>query len=165
VARYLAEFYKNKGGVFGSLFLVFKIYLSWLFSRARYRNIVHKDTYRLAFDGQPLPHETSSLALMASTVERMPLGFKLFPMARSNLSKFQMFSLEMSERSLPWKLPIACLRNQKGHFMGKMTRLASSMIISEVSGRQLYTLDGELFEAPTGRLAIEVGPVVQFVVV
>lgn len=165
VARYLAEFYKNKTGPAGSLFLILKIYFSWLFSGRRYRQIVQDDAYRMVVDGQASTSETSSLALMASTVERMPLGFKLFPVARTNLSKFQMFSLEMSAGSMPWRLPVSCLRNRPGKFMGKVTRLASSMILAATSGRQLYTLDGELFEAPEGRLAIEVGPVVQFVVI
>jgi diacylglycerol kinase family enzyme len=165
IARFLVEFYKNKSGVLGSLFLVFKIYLSWIFSRSKYREMVHEEKYRLSFDGQPASAETTSLAIMASSVQRMPLGFKLFPAATSNLSKFQMFSLEMSAAALPWRLPLACLRNRPGRFMGKTTRLASTMMIANTSGRQPYTLDGELFEAPTGRLAIEVGPVVQFVVV
>jgi diacylglycerol kinase (ATP) len=165
VARYLAEFYKNKTGPAGSIFLILKIYFNWLFSKSRYQQIVHDEFYRMSVDGHASMDETMSLAIMASTVERMPLGFKFFPAARNNLAKFQMFSLQMTSGSLPWRLPLSCLRNRPGTFLGKVTRLASSVILATTSGRQLYTLDGELFEAPEGRLAIEVGPVVQFVVV
>jgi hypothetical protein len=71
----------------------------------------------------------------------------------------------MPAGSMPLRLPFAFLRNKTGTFLGKVTRQASALVLTATSGRQLYTLDGELFEAPDGRLAIEVGPVVQFVVV
>ena len=165
VARYLSQFYKNKTGRIGSVFLIIRIYLNWLFSRKRYSEVVMDEAFRVVFDGQTTDAEINSVAMMASTVERMPLGFKLFPEARAGLSRFQFFALEMSASSLPWKLPLAILRNRPGRFFGKVSRLASRLVVSSINGRQPYTLDGELFEAPEGRLAVEVGPVVQFVVV
>lgn len=165
VARYLAEFYRNKTGPIGSIILVLKIYFYWLFSRKNYHKIVMDEQFRVVFDGVVSDRETQSLAMMASTVERMPLGLRLFPMARSSSTKFQFFALEMPAKSLPWRLPLAILRNKPGRFLGKSSRLAAKTIVTSVSGKQPYTLDGELFDAPDGRLAVEVGPVVQFIVV
>jgi diacylglycerol kinase family enzyme len=165
VARYLAEFYKNKSGAVGSLLQIFMIYFNWIFAPRRFRALVKSETYRVLFDGYDVLPQVHSLAMMASTVERMPLGAKLFPEAASSLSRFQFFSMEMSAGSLPWRLPFSLLRNRPGRFFGKVTRLASKVLISAENAQQPYTLDGELFEAPSGRLVLEVGPVVQFLVV
>jgi len=166
ISRFLTEFYKRKTGPVGSVMLILKIYLQWIFSPASYSKIVFKESYRVSFDGQPSPNVFSSLAMMASTVERMPLGARVFPEVGKTLSRFQFFSLEMPARSLPWRLPFAMLKNKPGgRWFGKLSKMASQMTVSAESGQQSYTLDGELFEAPSGRLAVDVGPVVQFVVV
>jgi diacylglycerol kinase family enzyme len=165
VARYLAAFYKHKTGPVGALWLIVKIYIYWLFGIGRYKELIRDEVYRLLFDGVETREPAASVAMMVSTVERMPLGLRLFPWACQKVSQFQFFSLEIPAKQLPWRLPFAFLRNSPGRFFGKWTKLASSVVISAVSGEQPYTLDGELFEAPAGRLAIEVGPIVQFVIV
>ncbi len=165
VARYLAAFYKKKTGPAGALWLIAKIYFNWIFRPNRYADIVRDETFRLLFEGSETPAPFSCVAMMVSTVERIPLGLRLFPLAWQKLSQFQFFSLKIPARQLPWRLPAAFLRNSPGHFLGKWTKMASTVVISATNGRQPYTLDGELFEAPGGRLAIEVGPIVQFIVV
>lgn len=165
IANFLAEFYRKKSGPVGAVLLVLKIYLYWIISPRNYLRIIASDNYRVVFDGQPNSDPLPSLAMMASTVERMPLRVRLFPEVAKGLSRFQFFSLEMSPRSLPWKLPFAIMSNRPGRWFGKVSRMASKMIISSESGKQSYTLDGELFDAPGGRLAVNIGPVVQFVVV
>jgi hypothetical protein len=165
IARYLEEFYKNKSGPIGAMLLILKIYFQWIFAPGRYRTMVHEESYRVAFDGLDKSSTLKSLAMMISTVERAPLGFRVFPEACSDRGRFQYFSLEMTAGSLPWRLVFAFLRNRSGRFFGKVSRTASTAVITAESGRQFYTLDGELFTAPSGRLAVGVGPVVQFVVV
>ena len=165
IARYLEEFYRQKSGPAGAIMLILKIYFKWIFTPAKYRALVREESYRVAFDGQDSPTASKSLAMMISTVEKAPLGFRVFPEASSDLGRFQYFSLEMSPSSLPWRLVFAFLRNRSGRFFGKVSRTASTAVIAAESGRQFYTLDGELFTAPAGRLAVGVGPVVQFVVV
>jgi diacylglycerol kinase family enzyme len=165
IARFLSEFYKKKTGPIGSLFLVLKIYMQWIFSPHRYSKMVFSESYRAVFGGQ-VPHSSfHSLAMMASTVERAPLGLKIFPEVAKTISEFQFFSLEMPARSLPWRLPLSIVRNRSGNFFGKVSRMASHLVLTAEAGRQIYTIDGELFEAPAGRLAVGLGPVVQFVVV
>jgi diacylglycerol kinase (ATP) len=165
VARFLAEFYKKKTGPIGSLLGVLKIYFQWIFAPRIFREFVKSESYRVLFDGFDVQPQVYSLAMMASTVERMPLGLKLFPEAGASLSRFQYFSMEMTAGSLPWRLPLSFLRNRPGRCFGKVSRLASKVLISAENGHQPYTLDGELFEAPSGRLVLEVGPVVQFLVI
>jgi hypothetical protein len=165
VARFLADFYRKKTGPIGSLLLVLKIYLNWIVSYRNYSKMIFSESYRVVFDGQASSAVHISLAMMASTVERMPLKVRMFPEVAKGLSRFQFFSLEMSPRSLPWRLPLAILSNRPGRWFGKVTRMAAQMVVSAESGKQSYTLDGELFEAPGGRLAVDMGPVVQFVVV
>jgi diacylglycerol kinase (ATP) len=165
IARFLAEFYKKKTGPVGSLMLVLKIYLNWIVSYRNYLKIVFSETYRVAFDGQASPMVHTSLAMMASTVERMPLGVRMFPEVAKGLARFQFFSLEITPGTLPWRLPLILLNNRPGRWFGKLSKMTSQMVIAAESGQQAYTLDGELFEAPGGRLAVGIGPVVQFVVV
>jgi diacylglycerol kinase (ATP) len=165
VARYLERFYKNKTGPLGALLLVATIYLQWLFQRPQYKEMVRDETYRLLFNGHESHADHKSVAMMISSVERMPLGLRLFPYAWRQPGQFQFFSLSIPAGQLPLRLPLAILRNAPGYFLGKWTKMASSAVISATSGAQKYTLDGELFDAPNGRLAIDVGPVVQFVVV
>ena len=165
IARYLEEFYKRKSGPIGAIILILKIYFYWIFAPASYRALIHEESYRIAFDGRDLPATSKSLAMMISTVERAPLGFRVFPEASSNRARFQYFSLEMAAGSLPWRILFAFLRNHSGTFLGKVSRTASTAVITSESGKQFYTLDGELFSAPSGRLAVGVGPIVQFVVV
>jgi diacylglycerol kinase (ATP) len=165
VARYLDAFYRRKTGPLGALWLIIKIYCYWLCRLRRYNDFVRDEAFRMLFDGVDAPEPSPSVGMMASTVERMPLGVRLFPRAWQQLSQFQFFSLEIPAQQLPWRLPFAFLRNGPGRFFGKWTKMASSVVISAVNGQQRYTLDGELFDAPAGRLAIEVGPIVQFVIV
>ena len=165
IARYLETFYKNKSGPLGAIVLILKIYFQWVFSPGNYRALVYEESYLVDFDGCDAPMPSKSLAMMISTVEKAPLGFRIFPEARNHSGCFQYFSLEMLARSLPWRILFAFLHNRSGHFFGKFSRTASKAVITAQSGLQYYTLDGELFSAPAGRLAVEVGPVVQFVVV
>jgi diacylglycerol kinase (ATP) len=165
VARYLAAFYKRKTGPIGALWLIVKIYMYWLFHMTRYKDFVRDEVFRLLFDGIETPEPFASVAMMVSTVERIPLGLRLFPWALRKAAQFQFFALKIPAKHLPWRLPLAFLRNSPGHCLGKWSKLASSVVISSANGLQPYTLDGELFEAPAGRLAIEVGPIVQFVIV
>jgi diacylglycerol kinase (ATP) len=165
IARYLEEFYKAKTGAIGAVFLIIKIYLYWIFSRKNYNALIKNEDYNIYFKSTSIKRNSNGLAVMISTVPRIPLGFKLFPNATDFIDKFQFISFEMSAGSLPWRLPIAVLRNRIGDFMGKTSRLDSEIIFETGTDPQLYTVDGELFLSSSKKLAISTGPVVKFIII
>lgn len=166
VANYLEEFYKKKTGPVGAIFMIFKAYLWFVFSRARYLALVGERQYHVEINQRAIDLGVrTSTTFMASTVERMPLGPRFFPEARSP-GLFQFFSLEVPAHQLVWRLPMAFLMNREGHHFGKLSRLASSLSLeTDDQSPQKYSLDGELFCAQDGKLEISLGPAVTFVVV
>ena len=166
VANFLEEFYKKKTGPLGSILTIVRIYLWYLFARARYLALVGERSYQLELNhgAIDLGHRMIT-GVMASTVERMPLGPRFFPAARRP-GIFQFFSLEIPALQLVWRLPFAFIRNGEGHYFGKLSRVAPHIAIG-TSDRspQKYTLDGELFSSQDGKLEISLGPEIEFVVV
>lgn len=166
VANYLEEFYKKKTGPVGAVLMILRAYLWYVFSRKRYEALVGERRYQVEINHQSIDlGERTSAAFMASTVERMPLGPRFFPLARRP-GLFQFFSLEIPAAQLVWRLPFAFIRNSEGRHFGKLSRLASSLSLTTVDhAPQKYTVDGELFCAQDGKLEISLGPAVTFVVV
>lgn len=167
VANYLEEFYRNKTGPIGSIFLILKIYFWSLFHPERFKAIIGERTYHFRFDGGRLDLGLrSTSAVMASTVEKMPLGPKLFPDARRQCDLFSFFSLEIPALKLPFRLPLALSFNRPGQRFGRINRLVSSLEITTQDLKpQKYTLDGELFESHGGKLEVSLGPPVEFIIV
>jgi diacylglycerol kinase (ATP) len=186
VANYLEEFYLNKTGALGAVLLLLKMHLWFVTQPRRFRDLIGTRSYRFfaelaSHDGRALDDShsgmvqgselslgvRSSAAVMCATIERMPLGPRLFPLARSQPGAFQFFSLDLSHRSIVFKLPLTFLRLGEGDYFGRLSRLVHSLRIVPVDpAPQKYTLDGEIFTArsPEG-LEISLGPTVELVVV
>lgn len=167
VASYLEEFYRNKSGPAGAIYLLFKVYLWRLFRKDHFLAFIGERSYRLHLNHSAIAlGESRSCAVMASSIEKMPLGPRLFPDARMKRGHFSIFSLEIPAISLPWRLPLAVLFNKQGRRFGRVNRLVESLKLDTADGRvQKYSLDGELFEAHDGKLEISLGPEVEFIVV
>jgi diacylglycerol kinase (ATP) len=167
VANYLSEFYKNKTGPLGAVWLVIKIHFWFLWNRKRYFDIVKDRGFEIVLNNELSTKQTErNVAMMASTVERMPLGPRLFPLARMSKDQFQFFSLSFSANSVVWRLPFAFFSNKEGQAFGKTSKLVSSLSLTTTDHEpQMYTLDGELFTAQDGKLEISLGPSVQLIVV
>lgn len=167
VANYLEEFYKNKTGPLGAIWLIVKIHFWYLWSFEKFRKLIGEWTYKLTYGpNNAIQITQKTIAVMASTVEKMPLGPKLFPLARRSLDEFQFFSLNISARAIVWRLPLAFIRNGEGESFGKLSHVTKKLILESAEGRrQKYTLDGELFTSEDGKLEISLGPLVDLVVV
>lgn len=166
VANFLEEFYKKKTGPLGSLWTIVRVYLWFLFSRNRYLAMIGERTYQMDVNRGAMDlGRRKTTAVMASTVERMPLGPRFFPLARRP-GLFQFFSVEIPATQLVWRIPFAFIRNGEGHYFGKLSRVASHLSVATLDGTpQKYTLDGELFSSQDGKLEISLGPEIEFVVV
>jgi hypothetical protein len=183
IATYLERFYQKKTGALGALGLTLKFLGLYVFDRAKYFRIFGDSFLSLKVDDSPILAHRDRCAVMASTIERMPLGPKFFPFARSKPSKFQYFFLEYGSLKLPLKLVFVFLFTGLGSRFGRTSGLASSLVLdrrsreshapaseedlAELSQRPSldlpYTIDGELFAAKDGKLQISIGFEVQFV--
>lgn len=166
VANYLEEFYKKKTGPIGSVWMIVKIYFWYLFARDRYLALIHESRFQVELNHGAIDLGIrKTTALMAASVERMPLGPRFFPEARRP-GIFQFFSLELPAHQLAWRLPSAFIFNREGHRFGKLSRVTPHLRITTPDGSpQKYTLDGELFSSQDGKLEISLGPEICFVVV
>ena len=167
VANYLEAFYLNKTGPVGAVMLVIKIYFWRLFQYERFLSIVNERIYDLKLDGAQVQlHGVCTSVIMASTIERMPLGLKLFPYARRSPGQFQVFWLEIPVKQIALRLLAALTFNQLGKRFGRVNRLVKDLTIETKDEKlQKYTLDGELFSAASGKLKLTLGPEIEFIVV
>ena len=164
--NFLKEFYKRKSGPLGAVFLIIKVYFWFFLSQNRYLRMIRWRKFRMVLDQGAVDLGTrGTVGVMASTVSRMPLGPKLFPLAIRS-GTFQFFSLELSPNRLLWTLPLALLRNSPGRWFGKVSHLTRSLSLeSDDQKNQEYTIDGELFDAQNGKLEVKIGPSIEFIVV
>lgn len=162
-ARFLKEFYKNKTGHLGSLLLVLKIALSGVFNTTLFKSIVKMEPIKAIIDHQKR-YNIKSLSVLASTVEKIPFGFRLFPKKLNKAKTFQSLNIDLNERSIITKLiplfVIAPSWTQKGKVRYNQKRL-------ELIGnpRIEYTLDGELFTSSSAAVVIERGPTLEFLAI
>lgn len=163
VSNYLDEFYKNKTGSLGALWLIFRIYFSYLAKTELYTRLIRKILYDLTPD-----HFSSTsfgaVGILSSTVERMPMGPRLFPLTRSHSDKFQTLLYTMEERDVIWQLPLTMLNLGKWSQQYKKSFCSQKLLIKAPLPFR-YTLDGELFESKSNELEIDLGPKLNFVVV
>ena len=161
-ARFLQEFYKNKTGVLGSLILVWKLIGSSFVGGKLFRNIVKNEIVKLHIDGkQSLQH--GSVSVSCATVEKMPLGRKLFPGADEIINLFKVVSVNLAENELVRKFSAGFLFRPEEPGYGKI-RFCTSHLSLEYESPQLFTLDGELYHDRNGKLDISLGPRISFVI-
>ncbi len=162
-ARFLAEFYRNKTGPLGAVLLVLRLAFASMFNKPLYESVVASHEMVISADGKE-PRTLKAVALMCSTIERGPLGFRLFPKARRGPHVFQSIAFVVEAEKLPVKLPLVVLRPGEGEAFGKISTCASTMQVT-CADSKVYTIDGELYESASETIEIKPGPVLEFLVV
>jgi hypothetical protein len=160
---FLEEFYQNKTGAIGSVFLLGKVLLSRFFHREYYDQLIFDDSMSITVDSQP-PFSHRSCTLICATVERMPLGPKLFPKNKEGASTFQCVSAIVPARDAWYRMPTSVLLRPQAADSAKMNFCGQSLKIccEQFNG---YTLDGEIFYPDKPEVQISMGPQLEFVVV
>ena len=159
-ARFLREFYRKKTGPVGSMALVAKIALSSFTGGGLFRKIVKNETMVMCLpDGRRL--ERGSLSVLCSTVERLPLGFRLFPGVGDQQEAFEVVSVTMDEKQLVRALAKDFFLFPDKASAGKF-RLSTPSVAIENPGGGVYTLDGELYHSSEDLLTVSLGPGVRF---
>ena len=163
IASFLKTFYENKSGPIGSLVLLLRLVFAFFFNRQFYEENVQNYDQTLTANGRE-PKNHKNVAVMCATVERMPLGPRIFKGALSKSDSFQVISFDIAAEVLPWRLP-SLLGGVNPREAGEKPSFITSKLNIETTTARSYTLDGELYDMKGETLTIGVGPEIEFVVI
>lgn len=160
----LKKFYKHKSNALGALWLVLRISCSTLWRGQLFRELIVSRPISLEPEpGPKLSHD--SLMVMASTIQRIPFRFKLFPKAGSGLtSGLQFLSIYCKPEDILWYLP-RYLFNRREGYSKSMVNFVCERLSIYYNENYTYTVDGELFTAKSNPIQIRSGPKFEFIVV
>lgn len=162
ISSFLESFYKNKTDAIGSLALIGRVIVSAVFGGSLARKILHDHIFSLQIDQHP-PLMLHSIALIASTVQQMPLGPKFFPLVGPGSHAIQFMIMRLAAREAAFMIPFTALFAATRNDFAKTSLLAKRILVRSPSALH-YSLDGELFQIPpNGELTISLGPEIEFV--
>lgn len=162
-ARFLEKFYQNKSGSLGAAWLISKIVASCFVAPKFYRTIVTHIPTTVQVDDYP-GVDRNTIAVLVSTMPRMPMGPKLFP-AMSDVgmgSRAQLIGYSTDPRKasikIAWDAFARPSRSSaiKTSLVGERFQLRFDEILP-------YTLDGELFYPPEKEISFSCGPEFSFI--
>lgn len=159
-SNFLNLFYQNKSGPLGVCLLIAKIFVSRFSKKLLYHQIFQTVPTSIATDES----EASDLmcsAVFCATVQKMPMGLKMFPLAKNH--KLQVSAFHGHVDKQVWQLPKAIIKSANKEYPGRKILTGTEARIVRPSPYS-YTLDGELFECDSQELRIELGPQIDFIV-
>ncbi|MEZ4744154.1 MAG: diacylglycerol kinase family protein [Bdellovibrionota bacterium] len=160
---FLEEFYRNKTNLFGSVTLLLKVIASRLFNRSLYDRLIYQDKMTLEFKGKPA-YEHQSCAVFCSTVEKMPLGIKLFWQNAEKSRILQVISAITDPLKAWYTLPLSILLRPRESDSAKISQTGTDLVVTSEKSAN-YTLDGELFYPSSKQVHITLGPKIEFLIV
>jgi diacylglycerol kinase (ATP) len=159
-AAFLKEYYQHKSGPLGAFLWSLRVWLSSLFGGPLFSRVMRDlDVTLLADSGPAIRHSTVSV--LSSTVEKMPLGYPLFTHMKNYQQGMEICSFTFNAKDAIWQFPIIMLRNQNKPINGKMSLVCHELTL-EADQPFDYTLDGELFVSHGSKLQIKMGPDIDF---
>ncbi len=157
----LSKFYENKTGPLGVIWLLIRIISSAIAKGSFAKELLRKHRLKISMKDKEAQSITT-VTLMAATIERMPLGPKLFPLARRSIAQMQFFYVTTAPEKLVWRLPGLLLPPKLGVSEDRVSQCTQRLEVTAESG-YTYSLDGELFTSESGTVSLEIGPVLQFI--
>ncbi|MBM4251000.1 MAG: hypothetical protein FJ146_03440 [Deltaproteobacteria bacterium] len=161
-ASFLKEYYKRKTNALGSGALVLAVWFSSFYRGHLFKNVFVEHDQKLSSTNAKQT-ELKSCVMFASTLLKLPLGVPYFYSLDDHPDEFQTVAFTTPVQDA-WRLPFEFIRGQRGPTKDKISFCCKSLSI-ETREPFDYTLDGELFTAITGKLTLEVGPQLEFVVI
>lgn len=161
-AHFLIEYYKKKSGPLGAFLLCLGVWFSGIVEGKLFKQVIKDEIFRLSYrEFRSVIHNT--ICLLCSTVRKMPLSYPLFNDVNNQLNKFQCVSFTLDPKGAIYKFPLILL---KGKYASKSEKFEVSLSEIKLASETpfIYTLDGELFE-PTDSIGIELGPMINFVII
>ena len=161
-SAFLKEYYRRKSGPLGAFLWVLLVWISWFWQGQLYRSIVRDLWLTLRVPGRfSIAHTTCSV--FCSTVNKLPLGLKLFTLLSEDKQCFQCFSFCFKAKDAVWQLPYFVLKRQRDN-VGTLTFTADALAV-EADAPFDYTLDGELYTSRKNALELHIGPKLEFITI
>lgn len=161
-SSFLKEYYKRKSGPLGAFMWTLAVWFSGMWNGNLYRSVIKNQMQNLLPEASPA-FSHSSLAVFASTLKNMPLGYPLFRSVQLGGDAFQCVSFTLDAKDAVWKLPGTMVKLHQDNNNNKLSFTTSSLGIETDSGAFEYTLDGELYTSSGNRLDIRMGPKIEFI--
>jgi diacylglycerol kinase family enzyme len=160
--RVLEEFYQNKTNTLGVLFLVSRLIGSALVHGEMAKRLITHQNVQISAEGFG-SRELSNCMIFASSIDRMPLGLRLFPHARTSPGRFQFIGVTSHPDSLLFDLPKIIGRSELGEIDQRVSFCSPELRI--ISDKKYdYSLDGELYTRENaGVTTIKAGPRFEFI--
>jgi len=159
-AAFLKEYYQHKSGPLGAFLWSLRVWLSSLFGGPLFQRVMRDlDMTLLADAGPAIRHSTVSV--LSSTVEKMPLGYPLFTQMKHPHPGMEICSFTFNAKDAIWQFPLIMLSSQNKPINGKMSLVCHELTL-EADQPFDYTLDGELFVSQGNKLQIKMGPDIDF---
>ncbi len=162
-ANFLEEFYKNKSGKLGSIFLLLKVFFSRLFNKEFFNRIASIVKTEVWNKDKILIHEHGAISTLAATITHMPLGPKLFPKAGKEGEEIQCISYVCSSERILFPIIKDVLLSPNRPTDVKISSSGRSLTIV-TSHPVKYSLDGELYPS-CEKVTLELGPEIEFVLI
>lgn len=158
----LEEFYRKKSGQLGAAWLAARMTGSFLRSGSLYRSLVKSAWVKARFKPEAANFEADVLGCFAGTINKLPFAIPFLTHARRSSGQFQTMAITCRPDRLLWYMPFLMLLQKEGESLGKVNVCCKEARL-EYQGTVHYTIDGEIYSEPSGRLQIEAGPTLQFV--
>lgn len=161
--KFLEEFYKKKTSALGSVFLIFKIIISFFTFKRLYKRIFSEEDFTLKANGCEEIKSFSPL-MFCSTVEKSPLKIKLFHQVKERPDSFQFLSILSPANRLPFHLP-GFLLDSSSSKKQRLDLITSAIQVQANGPKQAaYTIDGEIYYPKSAKIEITLGPKIRFIV-
>jgi len=159
----LEEFYRKKSGHLGAAWLATRLVGSFLVKGSLIQSVVRPHAIQARIKpGGTL--DRTVLGCFAGTITKFPMGLPFLPLARRYPNRFQVTAITCDAEALLWNLPLILMMQREGRSIGKET-FCPREIDLQYEGEAHFTVDGEIYKAPSGAIHIEAGPALRFLTI
>ncbi len=156
----LEEFYRKKTGHIGAGVLSLRLIRSFLLRGPLIKRMIRPHQLKAEFSPLGKVHQPA-LGCFAGTITKFPMGLPFLPLAREKPGYFQTTVVTCRADQVLWYLPLIMLQQNEGLAYGKHSFCCQEAEL-EYEDSVHYTVDGEIYKNPKGKVSIEAGPEIPF---
>ena len=156
----LEEFYRKKSGHIGAGVLSLRLIRSFLLRGPLIKKMIRPHHLKAEFSPLGKVHQPA-LGCFAGTITKFPMGLPFLPLAREKPGYFQTTVVTCRADQVLWYLPLIMLQQNEGLAYGKHSFCCQEAEL-EYEDSVHYTVDGEIYKNPKGKVSIEAGPEIPF---
>ena len=156
----LEEFYRKKSGHLGAAWLATRMTTSFLLRGELIKTVVKAHALSAKFKPNG-SLDRMVLGCFAGTITKFPMGFPFLPLARRYPNHFQVTAVTCRADALLWNFPLILMQQREGRAIGKESFCVREAQL-QYDDEAHFTVDGEIYKAPSGGILIETGPSLRF---